>query len=272
MDPFTFVAGMTDTINAAAAPSGYDPEPNKLNIADYLGLDKSTKQKKSTDALGAAFNTNTAKGQFDEGMHYAKNATQYRVADALKAGINPLAALGVSANYSPTVSSFGESGRRERANPMAGFMRNMMDIAARSAELDLESKRIANETARTELNHLKQPGIPNNTDNQVQPFGTENLLFKPVYDMHGRPRLMVNQDATENDNDNAGYRSAIAAAIANGQIDRLTGRVKSRQVRMMLDDMYYRASGKHITNLEDIYISPTEIAMVLADEAKGWLK
>ncbi len=214
--------------------------------------------------------------QFNEQMDFQKNATQYRVQDALKAGINPLAALGVSANVSPTISA---QGNNSGGRGIAGLGRAIRDAFRSKAEdekegraLDLEAKRIENEIQRTKLLSMTQPGIIGNEPETVgiKPDGRK-MLYDVAYDLQGRPRLMVNQDVTENDTDNAGYRSALATAFASGQINPFTGRVRSRQLQMLIDDMYYQSTGRHITNLDELYISPTEVGFAAADELQGWL-
>lgn len=218
--------------------------------------------------------------QFNVQDDYNKNMTQYRVQDALKAGINPLAALGTSANYSPTVHAGGSDGGAGYMSRAGDRLSNMLEkITARDTaddarykrearELDLESKRIENSIQRSKLASLQNPGFDEQPP--VSPTG-ERLLFYPTYDLQGRPRLLVNQDATENDSDNAGYRSAFGAAFSNGQIDKTSGKIKSDQLRMLIDDEYYRVTGHHISNLDELYISPTEAAMLAKDELVGLL-
>lgn len=209
-----------------------------------------------------------SKRQFEVQDDYNKNMTQYRVQDALKAGINPLAALGTSANYSPTVHAGGSDGGAAYTSRAGDRLQNMIErITVRdtadearykkeSRDLDLESKRIENQINRAKLAALQEPG-----KDEVPPTN-ERILFYPTYDLQGRPRLLVNQDATENDGDNAGYRSALISAFTSGQIDPFSGKVKSNQLRMLIDDEYYRATGHHIHNLDELYVSPAEAGIV----------
>lgn len=217
-----------------------------------------------------------AQRQFNQQMDFQKNATQYRVQDALKAGINPLAALGVSSNVSPTVSAGGSQPGHHMARAgraLANMMRERFGQQKESADLDNEAKRLRNQVIREELRHLRQPGIPVNGGAELVPaFKSDGrkMLYDVAYDLQGRPRLMVNQDVTENDSDNAGYRSALATAFASGQINPFTGRVKSRQLQMLIDDMYHQSTGRHITNLDELYISPTEAGFAASDELQSW--
>ncbi len=218
-----------------------------------------------------------AQRQFNEQMDFQKNQTQYRVQDALKAGINPLAALGVSSNVSPTVSAGGSQPGHHMARAgrvLANIFRERFGQLKESNDLDNEAKRLRNEMMQAELDIMRQPGLPINGGAQLTPAfrpDGRKMLYDVAYDLQGRPRLMVNQDVTENDSDNAGYRSALATAFASGQINPLTGRVRSRQLQMLIDDMYYQSTGRHITNLDELYISPTELGFAAADELQAWV-
>ena len=210
-------------------------------------------------------NRREARRQFNEQMDFNKNATQYRVQDALKAGINPLAALGVSSNVSPTISTGGYSCNDGGGSAVSRAMERLSNIFNRqekeSRDLDLEAKRIRNNTMRAELDILRQPGTSGGNSSMEQPpIGTDTQLFRVVHDINGDPRLMVNQDVTENDADNAGYISSLQYAYRTGGIG-LNGRVTSPQLQMMIDDAHYRATGRHISNLDRLYLSPSELAI-----------
>lgn len=230
-----------------------------------------------SDRSQAGADRQEAQRQFNTQMDFQKNQTQYRVQDALKAGINPLAALGVSSNVSPTISAGGSQPGHHMSKAMSALgnmFRSKFRLDKESAELDNEAKRLRNDVIRTELNHLRQPGIPSNGGAQMVPTfrpDGRKMLYDVAYDLNGRPRLMVNQDVTENDSDNAGYRSALATAFASGQINPFTGRVRSRQLQMLIDDMHYQSTGRHITNLDELYISPAEFGFAAADEVQAWI-
>ena len=172
-----------------------------------------------SDRAVAGQDRQEAQRQFNTQVDFQKNQTQYRVQDALKAGINPLAALGVSSNVSPTISAGGTQPGHHMSKAMSAIgnmFRSKFRLDKESAELDNEAKRLRNDVLRTELQHMSQPGIPINGGAQTVPVfrpSNEKYLFQPVYDFQGRPRLMVNQDITENDSDNAGYLSALKNAL-----------------------------------------------------------
>lgn len=229
----------------------------------------------STSKKESRHNRHEARRQFNEQMDFAKNQTQYRVQDALKAGINPLAALGQSANVSPTISAGYPSGAGDamgngiaRAGDAIG--KAMLDKARDDAAYDSEAKELGLEEQRLKNRILKQQlqGVTNRPGEDMKPsMMGEGTIFKPVYDLHGRPRLVVNQDYLEGDSDNAGYSATLVSALADGQISKTTGRVLSPQLRMMLDDYYYQTTGHHIKNLEELYVSPTELVLATANAA-----
>lgn len=216
-----------------------------------------------------------AQRQFNAQMDYNKKATQYRVQDALKAGIHPLAALGVSSNVSPTVSAGGSQPGHHISRAgrvLSNMIRERFGQQKESADLDNEAKRLRNQVIREELRHLRQPGIPVNGGAQlVGSFkpSNEKSLLEPAYDLLGRPRMVVNQDVLENDSDNAGYLATLKNAIASGWVNPVTGRITSRQLRMKIADDYYRRTGRRIENLEEIYFSPAEVGFAAAQLARG---
>lgn len=243
-------------------------------IGDFFGgLIGSHRSKKNNDLQLAE-----SRRQFDINTN---ESIQRRVQDALKAGINPLAALGANVGSSPTIHAGGGSDDGAVwANTLSNignrFQRALedkqaddMEFDTQSKELSLEEQRLRNRILRQEIQaKTNKPG-----EDIVPSMQGESLLFQPVYDIQGRPRLVVNQNALEADSDNPGYMSSITATLADGirkgQIDPVSGEVKSNQLRMMIDDYYYNTTGHHISNLESLYISPTEAAMAATMLARG---
>ena len=215
--------------------------------------------------------------EFDEGVRqfnvqddYNKNMTQYRVKDAIAAGINPLAALGMSGNYSPTASTAVGGGSSRQIPSFSGMTKALAKMFERenedkindekeSRKLGLESMRLENEYRRAQINALQN-------GNTGEPVTPPDQLYRVALDLSGRPRLVINQDILEADDDNPGYKSAMIAAL--GQIDKKTGRIP-KQARYMIDDWFYKKYGYHIPNLEELYVSPMEVGIVgkgVADE------
>lgn len=224
-----------------------------------------------------------AQNQFDSQLD---SSIQRRVADGLKAGINPLAAIGASVNSSPTIHSGGSNG----ADPMSlfsifgsaakglkdMFIKKQEDDIAYDSEakyLDLEGKRLENRILRNRaleseqnVKAISKTGSAKEVPNmEEKPNRIGDVpIFRVAYDLQGRPRLVANQDVMEMDSDNAGYLASIKHAMSQGFVDKISGRITSDQYRMMLDDMYYNMYGKHIVNLGDLYFSPAEAAMAAA--------
>ncbi|WGL31341.1 DNA pilot protein [Dipodfec virus UOA04_Rod_962] len=103
-----------------------------------------------------------------------ENQTQIRVRDALKAGINPLAALGISSGYQPTFGSAQTNSATDMVN-MIGSTAGAIGGAARGianwftgkakegTELNLEHQRLQNDYLRSQIQHLNSlaaPGVP----------------------------------------------------------------------------------------------------------------
>lgn len=242
----------------------------------------SRKSRKSAERADER-NFQEAKRQFDI---QTNESIQRRVADGLKAGINPLAAIGASVNYSPTISAGGGYGGSDfsgEANSIANAgkiiseamlakQNDDMVYDSEAKELDLEGKRLENRILKQRLESMSKPGEPkSNGPTFSNPSGPsmqgEELLFRPVYDIQGRPRLVINQNALEADADNPGYMSSIINVIGNAMINnQITpdGRIVSPQLQMLIDDFYYQTTGHHIKNLESLYVSPTEAAMAAA--------
>lgn len=259
-------------------------------MADLLGLGEVASSVISTagSLLGArtaakesSRNRAEAIRQFNLQRQDNANATQIRVADALKAGINPLAALGVSQNVSPTIHSGGTSGAGEMIADAGSHLGKALEKAfekkakddlnfdSESKKLDLEGKRLENDILRSRLNALttNSPGSETNTV-PGRALDGEALVFRPAYDMQGRPRLVINQDVLEGDSDNPGYISTIATMYKNGDIDHLTGKL-SKDAAEKVRWLYHESTGRDLWNWEDMYISPTEAAAAAAMFARG---
>lgn len=149
MDPVTATAG------AAAIASGADM------VGALIGSGLSKGESRN--------NRREARRQFNVQDDWNKNRINYTVQDALRAGVNPLAALsGSSGSYSPTVHAGGTSGAGD--NISNGFSRAADRVQSavnsyyerksrESIELDLESKRLQNDVLKAKLDTVTQPGF-----------------------------------------------------------------------------------------------------------------
>lgn len=149
-------------------------------------------------------NRREARRQFNIQDEYNKNRLQYTVKDAIKAGVNPVAAIGsASGHYSPTISAGGDSGAGNMiADSVSNAGRSISDmilkrearqdraIQLESAKLDLEAKRLQNDILRGKLLSETQPGIPvSGQRNSIQD------LFVPFRTPDGKIVYRLNQDA-----------------------------------------------------------------------------
>lgn len=181
MDPITAAAG----ISAGASL-----------IGGLFGSSSSSKE--------SSKNRKEARRQFNIQDEYNKNRLQYTVKDAIKAGVNPVAAIGsASGHYSPTISAGGDSGAGNMiADSVSNAGRSISDmilnrqarqdraIALESANLDLESKRLENQILRQRLLTESQPGI-------VSKGSTPSIgdLYLPWKDRQGNIVYLLNPDA-----------------------------------------------------------------------------
>lgn len=191
--------------------------------------------KKKTDWNKKYFNESVR--QFNVQDEYNKNQIQYRVKDAIKAGVNPVAAIGGSGgHYSPTISAGGSSGSEPGGFDTSGFAQNIKATAEQiraarenrafekaNAKLDLESKRLQNQILRQQLATERQPGIvstggdaPKNPhwripmDYNLRDAGQ---MFLPWYDRDGNIHWFINPD-TISDADISNTEASRANAIA----------------------------------------------------------
>lgn len=102
-------------------------------------------------------------GEFAKQQENFENLTQIRTRDALKAGINPLAALGQSANITPSYSNSEKSGKdfSSLGDGLAGLAKFFSKSEREATSLSLESQRLENEYKRAQIDHLRNmnPGI-----------------------------------------------------------------------------------------------------------------
>lgn len=156
------------------------------------------------------------KRQFGVQDDYNKNRFQYTVADAIKAGVNPVAVIGNNGgHYSPTITGVGggsgysgeSSNFTAAASRIAGLFsreaRQNRAIELEGAKLDLESKRLQNDILRGKLLAETQPGITNGDspknsswripmDYRLRDAGE---LYLPWKDKSGNIHWYVNPDA-----------------------------------------------------------------------------
>lgn len=133
-------------------------------IADYLHNHFNAPALDDPLSRAMNFDTSSAKGQFDAQRYDNYNATQIRVQDALRAGVNPSAVIGGSVGHaSPTISAGGDGYKQPSygfGSQIAGIAREFMEMEKDSKELDLESKRLQNDLLREKLAVATQPGVP----------------------------------------------------------------------------------------------------------------
>lgn len=122
------------------------------------------------NAADQAFNppSNKFKKQYKYQKEFAQNAIQWRVADAVAAGLHPLAALGMPvASYSPV--NVGEDSRGSFQGALSDMGQDIASAAMANAPasskfeaayqgLQLENASLQNEKLRAEIMLMSQPG------------------------------------------------------------------------------------------------------------------
>lgn len=105
---------------------------------------------------------------------YAQNAIQWRVADAKKAGLHPLAALGAAgASYTPTslsggsdsgwgdtYSAMGQDIGRAIASKQTDTERRLSALQLMSLEKDIQGKELDNQMRASQLAKMTSPSVP----------------------------------------------------------------------------------------------------------------
>lgn len=170
------------------------------------------------DAIGSIFNQSAVNSQKHENRmaqsrnteaqkEFAQNGVRWRVEDARRAGISPLAALGAQTHsYSPTevgsvadtsmgdlMSRTGQNIGRAIAAGSTKEERAMQAYQVASAKLDLEGKEIDNAIKAFQLNQLgaSAPALPSGNDNFMPGQGNSGLVIeqplKKTVSQPGRP-------------------------------------------------------------------------------------
>lgn len=214
--------------------------------------------KKTTDWNKKSFNESVR--QFNVQDDYNKNRLQYTIKDAIKAGVNPVAALGTgSGHYSPTISTGGGSSSESGGFDMSRFMNGIQGfvqqkqarqdraIALESANLDLETKRIQNQILKQELIANTQPGIvsqgtsnPKNRSWRIpMDYRLRDIepgeLFLPWRDLHGDVYWFINPDAIS-DADYTNIEADRALAIGAKGVSRgVLGYLKRNKKKKTMD-------------------------------------
>ena len=136
-------------------------------VVNYFGAKRQARSQESMNAANMALQ-----------KEFAKKGIRWKVADARKAGINPLVALGAQTHsFSPqmiggedalgkTMQSMGQDISRAGMAAMTRQQRGvakMTDLQIKDANLDLEFKRLRNNKLRQEMN----PAMPDPNKEQT---------------------------------------------------------------------------------------------------------
>lgn len=131
-------------------------------------------------AIGTAFSSFATRSANQQAQSNLENAIQIRVADAKRAGIHPLYALGASAsNFSPAINTFDTEGLQQMgqnianagADELSDFEQISQSQQIASNELQMENQRLENEKLKMEISGMGQKTLDLNPFNAVSsPF------------------------------------------------------------------------------------------------------
>lgn len=183
--------------------------PTAVEIAGNL-LGQQEAQKASSDANTTAFNRNEylMNLQYEKQKEFAKNSIQWRVADAVAAGLHPLAAIGAQgSSYSPTViagdvqpdmsmSNFYRETGQDISRAMTAMLNKKERQVAIQTALTTERMQLENDLLRSQISraNVYGPAFPNTSglDDSLLP-GQGNTppvqpqALRPVVNQPGRP-------------------------------------------------------------------------------------
>lgn len=137
-------------------------------------------------ALSSVFGNKAAKKQYKQQKEFAQNAIQWKVDDAKKAGVHPLAALGAqTTSYSPVSvggADFTQSGQslgRALDAHMDTTERTVSKLAVEKAALENDYLRAQIASIRGRINQAPIPARPSERDdNLIQGQGDTRAVTK----------------------------------------------------------------------------------------------
>lgn len=134
---------------------------------DYLGPAASVAfGTKVGDFVNSAFNQPSGNKEYKRQKEFAQNAIQWRVADAVAAGLHPLAALGMPvSSYAPEIVG-GQPSLQDTMSSMGQDLTSALTANAPAASkfeaayqgLQLENASLQNDKLRAEIMLMAQPG------------------------------------------------------------------------------------------------------------------
>lgn len=118
---------------------------------------------------GALFNKHQSDKQSDKQERFAKHGLQWKIADAKKAGVHPLAALGATTpQYAPTaIGDFSQAGQslgHALDKHMSTDERYIAALATEKAKLENEYLRAQIDSVRARNNQTPTPAAPSQRD------------------------------------------------------------------------------------------------------------
>lgn len=139
-----------------------------------------------------------ANNQTKKDYDFAQNALQWRVADARKAGLHPLAALGAQVNSPSSVSvgtenSLGHLGQGIKSALDSISNKKLNELQLEEAQENVKQKKLQNEITAAQLAVVRQPGLPSAgtgfMPGQSQSVKSPRVQEKPLTRTTPHPKL-----------------------------------------------------------------------------------
>jgi hypothetical protein len=181
----------------------------------------------------------TNRRNYEMSKEFAQNSVQWRVADARKAGINPLAALGMQASYAPSAmassSEYG-GGIAAAGQATARAMEQMAELSLKEKMLDLQGKQLDNEAKAALLATPKAEDITKTAGNFSIGLvnGPQNTMFSektaPQYMLEPVTSGYVRYIPREGSLEHERRSESLAASYLGGMGDLITARAEAAKL------------------------------------------
>lgn len=182
-----------------------------------------------TSILGNLMNKDTVaqtnKQNYEMSKEFAQNSIQWRVADAKKAGINPLAALGMNASYAPSAqaSTSGDYGLSAAGQATGKAMQSM---AFRQMEAQLEGQLLANQEKALEIEgqyaSLEKEKIPMDTLHGKAQTNIRGMAADSYFNLFSLGETGKKHEFIMNPNQNSWIQEALSEGGVSGALARKT--------------------------------------------------
>lgn len=195
-----------------------------------------------TQLLGNLLNRDTVsqtnKQNYEMSKEFAQNSVRWRVADAKKAGINPLAALGMNASYAPSAQA-STSGDYGLSGAGQAIGRAMQSMAYQQMQAQLEGQLLANQEKALEIEgqyaSLQKNQIPADTIHGKKQINVQGLSADSYFNLFSLGETGKKNEFIMNPNQNSWIQEALSEGGVSGALARKTMWDYASQVQEILE-------------------------------------